>query len=134
MKNNEILKLAEEATKAAVAVEFYEEGDFFIGSKVDEVLPNGKTTTLICVDCSWLKGMNSPILDVDSLDMIEEGVQTTDSIEMKRQLDELVFVKWVDMIDTDGDIHHCKVEMNVELSADIFHPVADTDYVVYVEV
>ena len=136
MKNEEIIKAAEEATKAAVAVEFYEEGDFFIGSKLNEILPNGKTTTLICVDCSWLNTMMgfSPIISVEDLDAIEESVVSTDSIEMKRQLDELVFVKWMDMVDPDGDVHHCKIESYVELSTDVLHPVADTDYVVYVEV
>ena len=136
MKNNEILAAAKAAEKAALAVEFYEEGDFFIGSKINEVLPNGKTTTLVCADCTWLKTMGfSPIISIDDLDEIEEStVQTTDSIEMKRQLDELVFVKWMDMVDMDGDIHHCKVESYVELSTDVFHPVADTDCVVYVEV
>ena len=136
MKNEEIIKAAEEEKMAAKVAENYEEGDFFIGCKIDEVLPNGKTSTLVCVDCSWLNNTMgfSPIISVEDLDAIEESVETTDSIEMKRQLDELVFVKWMDMVDMDGDIHHCKVESYVELSTDVLHPVADTDYVVYVEV
>ena len=130
MKNNEIVKVAAEVAKN------YAEDDFFIGCKVDEALPNNKKSTLICVDCTWLKRIgNKPILDINDLDQIEESVQTTDSIEMKRELDELVFTKWVDMIDDDGDVHHCKVVSYIELSIDVFHPVEDTgDLVVYVEV
>ena len=131
MKNEKILEIAAEVAKN------YEEDDFFIGCKVDEVLPNNKVSTLVCVDCSWLKRIGEkPILEVDGLDAIEESaVQTTDSIEMKRELDELTFTKWVDMVDIDGDVHHCKVESYVELSIDVFHPVKDTgDWVVYVEV
>ena len=68
MKNNEILKLAEEVA------ENYAEDDFFIGCKVDEVLPNKKVSTLICVDCSWLKelGHQTAIIDHIDLDEVDE--------------------------------------------------------------
>ena len=136
MKNEKILKAAIAAEKDAKASKNYREGDFFIGCTTDEILPNGKKSTLVCVDCSWLKRMDEKaILDGNELDPIEESVQTTDSIKMKRDLDELTFTKWVDMIDTDGDRHHCKVVSYVDLSSDVFHPVEDTgDWVIYVEV
>ena len=66
MKNNEIIKSAAEVAKN------YREGDFFIGCKVDEVLPNNKTTTLICVDCSWLKPHQEAIIDRNDLDEVGE--------------------------------------------------------------
>ena len=125
MKNNEIIKMAEEVAKK------YREGDFFIGSKVDEVLPNGKITTLICVDCSWFRPQYEPIIDRNDLDEIGEEYKKP---TIKIDCEDFILTRWMDMIDVDGDIHHCKVESFIDTSEDPFNPVEGTSWVVYVEV
>lgn len=126
MKNNEILKLAEEAAKKLGL----DSGDFFIGSKVDEVLPNGKVSTLICVDCSWLKPRQEAIIDHNDLDGIDDGYIPS----IKIDIDDITVTKWLDMVDSDGDVHHCKIESFVTMSDNPFDPVEGTDWVVYIEV
>lgn len=125
MKNEKILR------KAAEAAENYVEGDFFIGSKVDEVLPNGKVSTLVCVDCSWLKPQQTPIIDRNDLDEI--GGQDYKKPSIKIDCDDFILTYWFDMIDMDGDIHHCKIESFIDTSGDPFDPVEDTDWVIYIE-
>ena len=125
MKKEEILKLAEEAAKK------YREGDFFIGCKVDEVLPNNKTTTLICVDCTWLKPWQTAIIDGNDLDEIGEEYKKP---IIKIDCEDFILTRWMDMIDSDGDVHHCKVESYIDTSEDPFNPVEGTSYAVYVEV
>ena len=126
MKKEEILKLAEEAAKK------YREGDFFIGCKVDEVLPNGKISTLVCVDCSWLRNHSQkPIVNSNDLDEVVEDDYKNPSIKI--DLEDIILTKWMDMIDTDGDIHHCKVESFITMSEDPFNPVEGTDWVLYIE-
>ena len=128
MKNNEIIKAAEEAAKN------YEDDIFFIGYKLNEVLPNGKTTTLICVDCSWLKelGNQSPIIDRNDLDEISGEKYKAPSIKIDDE--DIILTRWMDMVDMDGDIHHCKVESFITTSDNPFDPVEGTDWVVYIEV
>ena len=125
MKNEEILKMA------AKVAENYEEGDFFIGCKIDEVLPNNKTTTLICVDCSWLKPQQDAIIDRNDLDEIGEEYKKP---SIKIDCDDFILTYWFDVVDMDGDIHHCKIESFIDISGDPFDPVEGTSYAVYVEV
>ena len=135
MKNSEIIKAAIDAEKDALAAKNYREGDFFIGSKVDEVLPNGKVSTLICVDCSWLKELDQQTAIIDRNDLDEVANNDYKDPSIKIDIDYIILTKWMDMVDMDGDIHHCKVESYIELSTDIFHPVEDTsEWVIYVEV
>lgn len=124
MKNNEILKLAEAAKN-------YREGDFFIGCKVDEVLPNGRVSTLICVDCSWMKPHQNAIIDHNDLDEIGEEYKKP---SIKIDCDDFILTYWFDMVDMDGDIHHCKIESFIDTSGDPFDPVEGTSYAVYIEV
>lgn len=116
---------------AAKAAENYEEGDFFIGCKIDEVLPNNKTTTLICVDCSWLKPQQEVIIDRNDLDEIGEEYKKP---TIKIDCDDFILTYWFDMVDMDGDIHHCKIESFIDTSGDPFDPVEGTSYAVYIEV
>ena len=125
MKNEEILKMA------AKVAENYEEGDFFIGCKIDEVLPNNKTTTLICVDCSWLKPQQKSIIDRNDLDEIGDEYKKP---SIKIDCDDFILTYWFDMVDMDGDIHHCKIEAFIDTSGDPFYPVEGTSYAVYIEV
>ena len=126
MKNNEIVKMAEEAAKN------YREGDFFIGCKVDEVLPNEHVSTLVCVDCSWLRNRGQKtIIDRNDLDEVEDDYKDP---SIKIDLEDIIITKWVDMIDVDGDIHHCKVESFITMSEEPFNPVEGTDWTLYVEV
>ena len=125
MKNEKILKLAEEAAKKLGL----DNGDFFIGSKVDEVLPNGKVSTLICVDCSWLKPRQEAIIDHNGLDGINDGYIPS----IKIDIDDITITKWLDMVDSDGDVHHCKIESFVTMSDNPFDPIDGTDWVVYIE-
>ena len=125
MKNEQIIEMA------AKAVENYREGDFFIGSKVDEILPNGKVS-LICVDCSWLKPQQTPIIDRNDLDEI--GGQDYKKPSIKIDCDDFILTYWFDMIDMDGDIHHCKIESFIDTSGDPFDPIVETSYAVYIEV
>ena len=124
MKNEQIIKMAEEVAKN------YEEGDFFIGSKVDEVLPNDKVSTLVCVDCSWLEGQTA-ILDHNDLDEIDD-VHKNPSIKI--DIEDIIITKWIDAVDSDGDIHHCKIESFITMDDNPFNPVEGTDWVVYIEV
>ena len=128
MKNEQILKMAEDRAKN------YEDEIFFIGSKVDEVLPNDKVSTLICVDCSWLKdiGHQSPIIDRNDFDEVSGGKYKAPSIKIDEE--DFILTRWFDMIDMDGDIHHCKVESFITTSDNPFDPVEGTDWVIYVEV
>ena len=125
MKNEKILKLAEEAAKKLGL----DDGDFFIGSKVDEVLPNGKVSTLICVDCSWLKPRQEAIIDHNDLDGIDDGYIPS----IKIDIDDITITKWLDMVDSDGDVHHCKIESFVTMSDNPFDPIDGTDWAVYIE-
>ena len=125
MKNEKILEIAAEVAKN------YREGDFFVGCKVDEALPNGKVSTLVCVDCSWLKPRQESIIDHNDLDKIDDGYKNP---SIKIDLDDIILTKWFDAVDSDGDIHHCKVESFITMSEDPFNPVEGTDWVVYVEV
>lgn len=125
MKNEKIIEMA------AKAAENYREGDFFIGCKVDEVLPNGKTSTLVCVDCSWMKPQQSAIIDRNDLDEIGEEYKKP---SIKIDYDDFILTYWFDMVDMDGDIHHCKIESFIDTSGDPFDPVEGTSYAVYVEV
>ena len=125
MKNEKILKLAEEAAKKLGL----DNGDFFIGSKVDEVLPNGKVSTLICVDCSWLKPRQEAIIDHNDLDGIDDGYIPS----IKIDIDDITITKWLDMVDSDGDVHHCKIESFVTISDNPFDPIDGTDWAVYIE-
>lgn len=129
MKNSEIVKMAEEVSKK---LGLDQEREFFIGCKTDEVLPNNKVTKLICVDCSWLKPQQSAIIDRNDLDIIE-GDENSPSIKISS--DEIIFTKWVDMVDMDGDVHHCKVEsyLIMDEEGDPFNPIESTDWVIYIE-
>ena len=127
MKNNEILKLAEEAAKK---LGLDSNGDFFIGSKVDEVLPNGKVSTLICVDCSWLNPQQNAIIDHNDLDGIDDGYNNP---SIKIDIEDITMTKWLDMVDSDGDVHHCKIESFVSMSVNPFDPVEGIDWAVYIE-
>lgn len=128
MKNNEIVKMAEEVSKK---LGLDPDGDFFIGSKVDEVLPNGKVSTLVCVDCSWLRDRGqTAILDHKDLDEIDDGYKNP---SIKIDIEDIVLTKWFDAVDSDGDIHHCKVESFITMDDDPFNPVEGTDWVVYIE-
>lgn len=124
-------KILELATKVA---KNYEEGDFFIGCKVDEVLPNKNKTTLLCVDCSWLRPYGQEaIIDRNDLDEIAES--TISEMKVTNNFDDLVFTKWCDMIDEDGDVHHCKIESFLTVTDNIYRPVEDeADWVVYIEI
>ena len=124
MKNEKILKLAEEAAKKLGL----DDGDFFIGSKVDEVLPNGKVSTLICVDCSWLKTRQSTIIDRNDLDIIDDAEPS-----IKIDIEDIILTYWFDAADSDGDIHHCKMESFITMSEDPFNPVEGTDWALYIE-
>ena len=126
MKNEKILKLAEEAAKKLGL----DDGDFFIGSKVDEVLPNGKVSTLVCVDCSWLKPRQEAIIDHNDLDGIDDGYINP---SIKIDIDDITITKWLDMVDSDGDVHHCKIESFVTMSDNPFDPIDGTDWAVYIE-
>ena len=129
MKNEKIVKVAAEVAKK---LGLDSNGDFFIGSKVDEVLPNGKISTLICVDCSWLRDKGqTAILDHKDLDEIDDGYKNP---SIKIDIDDIIITKWFDAVDSDGDIHHCKVESFITMGYNPFNPVEDTDWVVYVEV
>ena len=125
MKKEEILKLAEEEAKK------YHEGDFFIGCKVDEILPNERVSTLVCVDCSWFRPQHKPIIDHNDLDEIGEEYKKP---TIKIDCEDFILTRWMDMIDADGDIHHCKVESFIDTSEDPFNPVEGTSYAVYIEV
>ena len=125
MKNEQIIEIA---TKIA---EKYEEGDFFIGCKIDEVLPNGKTSTLVCVDCSWMKPQQYAIINRHDLDEIGEEYKKP---TIKIDGEDFILTRWMDMLDMDGDIHHCKVESFIDTSDDPFNPVEGTSYAVYVEI
>ena len=122
MKNNEILKLVEAAAKK------YREGDFFIGCKVDEVLPNEHISTLVCVDCSWLKTRQSTIVDRNDLDIINDVEPS-----IKIDIEDIILTYWFDAVDSDGDIHHCKLESFITMSEDPFNPVEGTDWALYIE-
>ena len=124
MKNEQIIKMAEEVAKN------YEEGDFFIGCKVDEILPNNKVSTLICVDCSWLKPRQEAIIDHNDLDGIDDGYNNP---SIKIDIDDITITKWLDMVDSDGDVHHCKIESFITISNNPFDPIEGTDWVVYIE-
>ena len=126
MKNNEILKLAED-----ISASKNREGEFFIGCKVDEVLPNGKISTLVCVDCSWLKPCQKPIIDHNDLDEIDDGYKDP---SIKIDIEDIILTRWMDAVDMDGDIHHCKVESFITISeGDLFNPVEGTDWALYIE-
>ena len=125
MKKEEILKMA------AKVAENYEEGDFFIGCKIDEVLPNRKTSTLVCVDCSWMKPQQSAIIDRNDLDEVGEEYKKP---TIKIDYEDFILTYWFDMVDMDGDIHHCKIESFIDTSGDPFDPVEGTSYAVYIEV
>ena len=127
MKNEQILKMAEDRAKN------YEDEIFFIGCKVDEVLPNNKISTLVCVDCSWLKeiGHESPIIDRNDLDEVGEEYKKP---TIKIDCEDFILTRWMDMVDMDGDIHHCKIESFIDTSEDPFDPVERTSYAVYVEI
>ena len=128
MKNEQILKLAEEAAKT------YEEDIFFIGSKVDEVLPNNKVSTLVCVDCSWLKELSHQTTIIDRNDLDEISGEKYKKPTIKIDGEDIILTRWMDMVDMDGDIHHCKVESFITTSDNPFDPVEGTDWVVYIEV
>lgn len=129
MKNSEIVKMAEEVSKK---LGLDPNGDFFIGSKVDEVLPNGKISTLVCVDCSWLRDRRgqTAILDHKDLDEIDDGYKNP---SIKIDIEDIVITKWFDAVDSDGDIHHCKVESFITMSEDPFNPVEGTDWALFIE-
>ena len=129
MKNEQILKLAEEAAKK-LGFDSNEDGDFFIGCKVDEVLPNGKISTLVCVDCSWLRDRQTKIIDHNDFDKIDDGYKNP---SIKIDIDDIIITKWFDAVDSDGDIHHCKVESFITMGYNPFDPVEDTDWVIYIE-
>lgn len=122
MTNEKIIEMA------AKAAENYREGDFFIGAKVDEVLPNDKITTLICVDCSWLKTRQSTIVDRNDLDIINDVEPS-----IKIDIEDIILTYWFDAVDSDGDIHHCKLESFITMSEDPFNPVEGTDWALYIE-
>ena len=129
MKNEQILKLAEEAAKK-LGFDSNKDGDFFIGCKVNEVLPNGKISTLVCVDCSWLRDRQTKIIDHNDLDEIDDGYKNP---SIKIDIDDIIITKWFDAVDSDGDIHHCKVESFITMGYNPFDPVEDTDWVIYIE-
>lgn len=128
MKNEKIIEKAEAILASKNSDQ---QKDFFIGCKVDEVLPNGKTTTLICVDCTWLKPWQTAIIDGNDLDEIGEEYKKP---TIKIDCEDFILTRWMDMIDSDGDVHHCKVESYIDTSEDPFNPVEGTSYAVYVEV
>ena len=122
---------------AAKAAENYVEGDFFIGCKVDELLPNKNKSRLVCVDCSWLRNYgHEVIIDRNDLDEVEgDGMSPEISIRVNNDFNEIVFTKWCDMVDEDGDVHHCKIESFAELTDNIYRPIEEDglDWVVYIE-
>ena len=132
MKKEQILE------RAALAAENYMEGDFFIGCKIDELLPNKNKTTLVCVDCSWLRDWgHKVIIDRNDLDEVEEDeISPEISIRVDKDFNGLVFTKWVDMVDEDGDVHHCKIESFVDVTDNIYRPIEEdsVDWVVYIEI
>jgi hypothetical protein len=129
------MKIEQILEKADLAAKDFTEGDFYIGCKVDELLPNKNKSTLVCVDCSWLRDQQA-IVDRNDLDEIENGEKTPEiSIRVEKDFSEIIFTKWVDMIDNDGDIHHCKIESFMETTDNIYRPFEadDIDWVVYIE-
>lgn len=133
MKKEQILEAAAKVAKN------YVDGDFFIGCKIDEVLPNNKNkTTLVCVDCSWLRPYGQkPIIDRNDLDEVEaRDIASKISVRLDKGFNDIVFTKWVDMVDEDGDVHHCKIESFAELSDNIYHPIEDDeiDWAIYIEI
>ena len=134
MKKSEIIERAKNASKN------FETGDFFIGCAVSEVLPNKNKTTLVCVDCSWLRqwNPNQVIIDRNDLDeIIEDDKEVLPSITIDGS--DIIFTKWLNMIDDDGDVHHCKIVTYCTLSTNIFNPIEDyeagcLDYALYIEV
>ena len=129
MTNEKIKEIAKQREQEEI-------GDFFIGCTMVNPLPNGKTSSLICIDCSWLTPHGEkPILARNELDLVEGGLNGEPSVNI--QIDDIVFTKWCDMVDEDGDVHHCKIESFLNLSDDIFSPVENADsadWVIYVEV
>ena len=128
MKKEEILKRMQNAA------ELHQEGDFFIGCTIEEVLPNRLKTKLVCVDCSWLREWNgnTPIIKRNELDEIEDD---ENSINVIKEDGKLMFVKWVDMVDDDGDKHHCKIVTYADINNNIFCPITEDnyDYAIYIE-
>ena len=131
MNKKEILERA----KAIKETFEMDDGDFFIGCVVEELLPNKRTTKLLCVDCSWLNMSQSAILPRRSLDEVVAPDKAFDEVQLKKDGEDLTFVKWTDMVDDDGDTHHCKIVSYLETSEDIFNPidVNSIDWVIYVE-
>ena len=130
MKKSEILE------KAIKAKDENSKGDFFIGCKVDELLKNQNVSTLICVDCSWLR--QKPIISRNDLDEVLEDDKPA-PISIAIDDGDIIFTKWMNMMDEDGDIHHCKVITYCTMSDNIFDPIEDyesgcLDYVIYVEI
>ena len=132
MKKEKILEAAKAKAKN------YAEGDFFIGCKIEELLPNKNKSTLICVDCSWLRKFGcEPIIDRNDLDEVEvEEISPKITIKVDKNFNEIVFTKWVDMVDEDGDLHHCKIESSAELTDNIYRPIEEDgmDWAVYIEI
>lgn len=129
MKNEKIIKIA---AKVAEKLGLDPDGDFFIGCKVDEILPNGKKSILVCVDCSWLRDRGqTAIIDRNDLDEIGEECKKP---TIKIDDGDFIITYWFDMVDMDGDIHHCKIESFIDTSGDPFDPIVETSWVVYVEV
>lgn len=97
------------------------------------VLPrgNGKISTLVCVDCSWLRNRGQKaIVDRNDLDEVgEEYKKPTIEID----IEDIILTYWFDAVDSDGDIHHCKVESFITMSEDPFNPVEGTDWALYIE-
>ena len=97
-----------------------------------------KTTTLVCVDCSWLKSLGQQaIVDRNNLDEIEANdINSEISVKLDKGFNDIIFTKWVDMVDEDGDIHHCKIESFAEIGDNIYHPIEEDeiDWVVYIEI
>ena len=96
MKNEKIIEMA---SKVAEKLGLDPNGDFFIGSQVDEVLPNGKVSTLVCVDCSWLRNRGqTAILDHNDLDEIDDGYKNP---SIKIDIEDIIITKWFDTVDSD---------------------------------
>ena len=124
--------------KAIKAKDENDVGDFFIGCTVDELLPNKNISKMVCVDCSWLRHQQKPIIDRNDLDEVLEDDKPA-PISIAIDGGDLIFTKWMNMMDEDGDIHHCKVITYCTMSDNIFDPIEDyesgcLDYVIYVEV
>ena len=124
--------------EALIRKEQFREGDFFIGSVVDEVLPNGKVSKLVCVDADWLsRSGQKPILSKYDLDEVETIRDTKSSNSMQiTDYETITLVKWRDLIDNDGDFHHCKVVTYITIEDDAFKPINEDgiDTVIFVEV